>query len=482
MADIHRSPRSAGIDIPAYNLRRKRKFDHLDSDTNSVTSGQCGEEELCADCLNIDFEGALQIPDIRRKPSGVPVAELGRRTVDWGKAACQMCRLFAAVRVPPDGIAVAGTSKYHLRACSFLSATKLVNIDRSLPESIRKADAPCLQVIGRISRSRTSTNRPQSFLAMIGRGESFGIICPVVSSACESSPRLGTRRLLPDRIDYDLLQGWYKFCAQHHGKTCAVDSKNYPEKLKVIDCRTQSIVAATPNCLYVALSYVWGQQKSTTGSRPNSPCRNIEPCILSPDTIPNVIRDAMTVTLKLGWQYLWVDRYCIDQDDEAKHVQINQMDKVYSSAVITVIAAAGDNAGCGLPGVSSISRKAQPYATIRGRLLASTMRSSQETIGSSRWATRGWTYQEAALSKRRLVFTEEQIFYECKRMNCCEAINVPLGLLHYKKFEDGFRSTIRRGYFETYAENTSARLETYENLQDRLNNLLHGIFLMKRTR
>ena len=275
------------------------------------------------------------------------------------------------------------------------------------------------------------------------RRQSLGVICPIVSSTTESPSGLEIRRLLPDRIDYDLLQGWYQFCAQHHRKTCVINSKNYPEKLKVIDCRTKEIVAAPPSCSYVALSYVWGQQQSTTLSAPNSPCRSIEPSILSPDTTPTVIRDAMTVTLKFGWQYLWVDRYCIDQNGEAKHVQINQMHKVYSNAVITIIAAASDNASYGLPGVSNTSRRAQSYGTVRGRLLAATMRVPQQTIGSSRWATRGWTYHEAALSTRRLVFTVEQVSFECKGMSCCEATSVPLGLLHNKKFEDGLRSTIR---------------------------------------
>lgn len=376
-----------------------------------------------------------------------------------------MCRLFAAVRVPPDEpedeTVVAGTSDYHLRLFSFLRATNLVHINRSLPKPVRNADAPCLLVFGGKGSSQSPGDRPQISKAMVRRGQSSGTICPVVSSATASPPLVGTRRLLPDRIDYDVLQGWYKFCAQHHRKTCAISSKDYPEKLKVIECRTQKIIAAPPSCSYVALSYVWGQQHSTTVSWPKSPSRNTEPSILSPDTIPSVIRDAMTVALELGYNYLWVDRYCIDQDDEAKHVQINQMDKVYSSAIITIIAAAGDDAGYGLPGVSSISRRVQPSATIRGRLLASTMRSSQETIGSSRWATRGWTYQEAALSKRRLIFTKEQVFYECKLMSCCEATSVPLDLLHYDRFEDGFRSMIQRGYFETHAENTSTRLETY---------------------
>ena len=293
--------------------------------------------------------------------------------------------------------------------------------------------------------------------------QTAGIISSVVSATTESSTKFRTRRVLPDRIDYHLLRSWYDLCVQHHPKKCAVDTKERPDTLKVIDCRTKKIVEAPPNCSYIALSYVWGQRQSPIVTWLKQPYENPGPTILSDDTTPSVVTDAMTVTVQLGWQYLWVDRYCIDQNDEAKHMQINQMDKVYSSAVITLIAAAGDSAWYGLPGVSTTLRRTQPHAMVRGRLLASTMRNPMETIGSSRWATRAWTYQEAALSKRRLVFTEEQVFFECKIMSCCEDRVVPLDLLNYKGFEDGFRSIIQQGYFEApnniyYAKQDSSQI------------------------
>jgi hypothetical protein len=35
-------------------------------------------------------------------------------------------------------------------------------------------------------------------------------------------------------------------------------------------------------------------------------------------------------------------------------------------------------------------------------------------IGSSDWNTRAWTYQEALLSRRRLVFTDRQVYFQCR--------------------------------------------------------------------
>jgi hypothetical protein len=47
-------------------------------------------------------------------------------------------------------------------------------------------------------------------------------------------------------------------------------------------------------------------------------------------------------------------------------------------------------------------------------------------IGRSCWASRGWTFKEAILSARRLVFTEYQVYFECQLANHCEAGSAPI--------------------------------------------------------
>ena len=475
MAELHHSQDSVEKGPPASNLSHKRKFAQLDPETSSVSSGNDAAEELCSNCQRINFEGAFCIPDIWPETDGVVVAELGRKRTNWGKSACAVCRLFVAVRVQPAGRPITDSSEYHLIALPFLKATKSVFPDVSLSKHLQKEDPTCFLVLSGKRSLRVPSSGSPSLNNLIDRTPSFGMICPVVSSATEPSPRVGTRRLLPDRIDYQLLRKWYDLCAQTHRKICAINSKEYPEMLTVIDCRTRRIIGAPPSCSYVALSYVWGKQQSTTFSSSVISGKNTGHRTLSSDTIPSVISDAMIVTLELGWQYLWVDRYCIGQNDEEKHFQINQMDKVYLCAVITVVAAAGESANYGLPGVSNTLRRAQPCAVVRGQVLASTMRSAREAIGSSRWATRGWTYQEAALSKKRLVFTDDQVFFECKGMSCSESHTVPLALLHRQKLENGCRSTIRRGFLETLK--TTGLLDS--NFGMRLNDLLGESCLMK---
>lgn len=39
-----------------------------------------------------------------------------------------------------------------------------------------------------------------------------------------------------------------------------------------------------------------------------------------------------------------------------------------------------------------------------------------DSIKQSKWATRGWTYQEGCLSRRRLIFTEKEVLFLCNKL------------------------------------------------------------------
>jgi hypothetical protein len=60
------------------------------------------------------------------------------------------------------------------------------------------------------------------------------------------------------------------------------------------------------------------------------------------------------------------------------------------------------------------------------------MQHPRHSIMQSTWFTRGWTYQEAILSKRRLFFTEEQVYFECDNMSCYGSLYMPLLEFHTK--------------------------------------------------
>jgi hypothetical protein len=57
-------------------------------------------------------------------------------------------------------------------------------------------------------------------------------------------------------------------------------------------------------------------------------------------------------------------------------------------------------------------------------------RDVRQSIQESIWWERGWTYQEGVLSRRRLVFTDSQVYFECGGMVAYECFQLPPGNLH----------------------------------------------------
>lgn len=145
-------------------------------------------------------------------------------------------------------------------------------------------------------------------------------------------------------------------------------------------------------------------------------------------TFPQTVEDAITPTKELGYSYLWVDRFCITPNDTLeRRQQIGQMGQIYARAEATIIAAAGNNPHHGLPGM----RKRQRIpATLRKRLYTVISPDPAGAIRASKWNSRSWTYQESILSQRRIIFCEEQVYFECYAMHYYETMRTPLHLMH----------------------------------------------------
>jgi hypothetical protein len=101
------------------------------------------------------------------------------------------------------------------------------------------------------------------------------------------------------------------------------------------------------------------------------------------------------------------------------------MDRIYRDAYLTIIASSGNGPHHGLPGVSITPRLSLDRTTIGGCTLVDP-KFTQLDIETSVWNTRGWTYQEAVLSCRCLVFTQSQVYFECQNMVRLESATLEL--------------------------------------------------------
>jgi heterokaryon incompatibility protein (HET) len=103
----------------------------------------------------------------------------------------------------------------------------------------------------------------------------------------------------------------------------------------------------------------------------------------------------------------------MSNDSHEKHVQIGSMDKVYAGSSATIIAACSKNSSEGLAGVDSLSRIPQKEVTIGSTMLLQVLPHAADTLLSSTWASRGWTFQEGYLSKCRIIFSDHEVSFLC---------------------------------------------------------------------
>lgn len=78
----------------------------------------------------------------------------------------------------------------------------------------------------------------------------------------------------------------------------------------------------------------------------------------------------------------------------------------------------------------------------------STLPDPRLVISRSKWMSWGWTYQEAMLSRRRIIFTDNQVYFECQAMQCREAFPPTLELLHTNN-KQNFRDDLHPSLFQS---------------------------------
>lgn len=394
-------------------------------------------KKLCYYCRKIDLDMLLSRPPQFHRRLWVPEKEL-KPVSEWLIKSCALCNLLYSTL---NHRARQSTEFVPLR---ILSSNKLESVWRSISTNLLKVG----------DSDRCIVSQPG------------GVNGPV--------------NIVREKIgNLESAKAWIRFCQSHHTTICSIRDRSSISHLKLIDCDTKTIVAGEGHP-YVALSYVWGcsSEVSEHSSR-------------LPATMPNTIKDSMTVTKRLGYRYIWIDRYCINQNNWGEvYDQVGKMDLIYRNAEITIIAAMGEDPSYGLPGVGQRKRRPENLtacANIGGHFLVSTDSRPLPTLDGTKWETRAWTYQEALLSRRRLVFAEEQMYFECYGMYCCESLNIPLESLHRKDmqgFKSIFSSKDRVGIFPkgvgTKLMDIFRRIEEYSHRSltdpsDILNGML-GIF------
>ncbi|KAF2809423.1 HET-domain-containing protein, partial [Mytilinidion resinicola] len=165
------------------------------------------------------------------------------------------------------------------------------------------------------------------------------------------------RTIPSSQVKAKTIANWIRKCEDWHGGDCdrmiTSTSSGNLQTLRLIDTWRLCIVECSIYYLYLTLSYVWGnaspfELKSVNVDELGTPgaLKTLW------EQIPRTIQDAIRFTSKLRKRWLWVDSMCIIQDsDDDKSLYIPHMHVVYDRALLTIVAATGDSADAGLPGI-----------------------------------------------------------------------------------------------------------------------------------
>ena len=231
-------------------------------------------------------------------------------------------------------------------------------------------------------------------------------------------------------LNYDLVKLWLQKCYNEHGNECEVEDvlSTLPLDIYLVDVKARRIVRRCPGDRFIALSYVWGT-KAQHGATSNARDGNVSQDSMVTDRthpdfpqalpaiLPQTMEDAMQFVDQIGERFVWIDQICIDQrEGEHKNQQINIMDQIYTSALLTLVNLNGIDDEWGLPGVSRpLQQTHQPSVKLdEGELTATFIYSNWDNNGISIWDTRGWTLQERLLSRRCLIFAKAYIAMHCR--------------------------------------------------------------------
>jgi hypothetical protein len=178
---------------------------------------------------------------------------------------------------------------------------------------------------------------------------------------------------------------------------------------------------------YAALSYVWGQPQDQPSQTTISNFRN-HPNGIKFSNLPKTFQDAIFVSANMNLKYIWIDRYCIIQDDKSDVAeQLSLMPVIYANAAITISAAVAQDTHAGFlqdhvrPGQDSktfhLSCKRKSYlsfrtSTVQIRPLAINAKDPVET--------RPWCLQESLLSNRLLIYGATQIRWACRELHATD--------------------------------------------------------------
>ncbi len=259
----------------------------------------------------------------------------------------------------------------------------------------------------------------------------------------------GHAAIVPQHLSLDrcitLLEDWLHECKTRH-EYCLAALPKLPKRLLYVAEETPRLVEidGLAYSRYTTLSHCWGKERDmikTTGA--NLRLRTIG---IESGELPQIFKDAISVTKLIGCQWIWIDSLCIVQDDKADwEEESTKMADVYSNSFLNIATTFSDSSlrSCfsnrkiiGFDSndpadrrelewpVKSIGIAGDPGLFVRASHLTAHQHIADSSEGLRSTAAplleRAWIFQERLLAPRTLHFDSTELIWECNTTLACE--------------------------------------------------------------
>lgn len=276
----------------------------------------------------------------------------------------------------------------------------------------------------------------------------FHVVTEPDDPAAASITSRPVNRYVSSDAAFEQAEKWLAECHSKHPRCQASISRFLPNRVLDVDVpgRPSIIRLVSTNTVlpperkYAALSYCWGGPQPITTTTSTISAHQSQIFV---ESLPQTLRDAISVTRRMGLRHLWIDSLCIVQDSPIDvSREISLMPEYYSHAFFTICAASSPSCTSGF----LYPRRSIPYLSgpfeIRYRcpddrlgkikLVQYTPFSIEEEVIN----TRGWTLQESLLSTRLLTFGSRNLRWSCRTAQYSD------GGPHDAHYDSGLRKQI----------------------------------------
>ncbi|KAI5777429.1 heterokaryon incompatibility protein-domain-containing protein [Geopyxis carbonaria] len=235
-----------------------------------------------------------------------------------------------------------------------------------------------------------------------------------------------------DKVVFDLALTWLEDCRANHA-SCVRQVSKVPTRVLDVGSVKPFLYVSPPGAKfeYLALSHCWGGVQ--TAARTTLATLDDHICGIPMEKLPSTFADAVTITRRLGFRYIWIDSLCIVQDSKADWTaEAAQMGAVYQGAVLTIAARAARNSHDGIlkprPDADTVpvcrlpAGKGSMYFRRTSRDFESVnMFTTEQPLD-----TRAWVFQERSLAPRTLIYGPQGIVWDCCEVYTSERDATPM--------------------------------------------------------